>query len=129
MKIDEGAFLVLRSATGAFSCRTPPLPKDWNPIDRPHVAILIPSIDSIFRVFLSNPVMDEQRGSTILTCKDMDSLPVRTVVEVKKDSVDYEYYRKDPHMWTKVGEGQHPFLIEVYSHGVDPIIITTEPDE
>jgi len=65
MTIDEGTYLVLRSASGAFTCRYPPIPKRWNSVDRPHVALLLPDAGNIFSVFLSNPEDDESKTVTV----------------------------------------------------------------
>ncbi|UCE09172.1 MAG: hypothetical protein JSW61_09330 [Candidatus Thorarchaeota archaeon] len=124
MNIDEGAYLVLSAAKGAFSTRLPPFPREWNPIDRPYVAHLIPTSDEIFRVFLSNPTSPSSVCNLDLSMNRIEGLPVKSLVEVKHDSIDYSYYRRDNGMWTKVGEAQYPFLIEVYSRGSDPIIMT-----
>ena len=53
--IDEGTLLVLKSASGAFTCRKPLIPKKWNPVDRPHVARLVSTGTDVMRVYLSNP--------------------------------------------------------------------------
>ncbi|MHA1960842.1 MAG: hypothetical protein ACW99U_11450 [Candidatus Thorarchaeota archaeon] len=128
MNIDEGAYLVLSAAKGAFSTRLPPFPKEWNPIDRPYVAHLISHSDEIFRVYMSNPRSRTANCDLDLSMQRIEDLPAKSLVEVKHDSIDYSYYRRDSGMWTKVGEAQHPFLIEVYSRGSDPILLTTTHD-
>ncbi|MHA1480938.1 MAG: hypothetical protein ACTSQZ_05905 [Candidatus Thorarchaeota archaeon] len=121
--IDEGTLLVFRSASGAFTCRKPPLPLGWNPIDRPHVAQLITIGSEVFRVFLSSPKDEEQGKDESLEVSDIGSLPVKSIIEVKIDCVEFNYYRLDNGLWTKVAESRDPFAIEVFSHGTIPIVI------
>lgn len=123
MMIDEGMYLVLRSAAGAFICRSPPLPKYWNGIDRPHVAVLVPSDDHVFRVYLSSPSSDiESDGGFHIF--ELDALPNESIIEIRHDAVEYSYYRKENEgAWTKVAEAQNPFLVEVFSYGLSPIVM------
>ena len=120
MIIDKGAYLMLRSAIGAYTCRKPPVPSKWNSVDRPHVAVLMPSNDGVFRLFLSNPVGTENPGQKLEVTK-MEELPVQSIVEVRHCNLDYRYYRRDNGMWTKVAEARNPFVVEVFSHGCTPI--------
>lgn len=124
--IDEGAFLVLRSAAGAFSCKTPPIPRTWNPVDRPHVALLLPSNEDVFRMFLSTPSQPDENRESDLDVMDLETLPFKSIIEVKYDSIDFSYYRRDEGVWTKVAEAQNPFMVEVFSHGTVPILMTAE---
>ncbi|TFF91207.1 hypothetical protein EU545_05100 [Candidatus Thorarchaeota archaeon] len=123
MMIDEGTYLVLKSAAGAFTCRSPPLPKSWNSVDRPHVAVLVPSEDDVFRVYLSSP--DSNNGTNeIVPPVALHALPDESVIEIRHDSVEYTYFRKDSkEAWTKVAEAQNPFLVEVFSYGLTPIVM------
>ncbi|MHA1577486.1 MAG: hypothetical protein ACTSU3_09010 [Candidatus Thorarchaeota archaeon] len=119
--IDEGTLLVFKSASGAFTCRKPPFPLGWDPIDRPHVAHLISTGEEVFRVFLSSP--KEEDGDETLEFFDISSLPIKSIIEVKIDCVEYNYYRLDNGLWTKIAESRDPFVIEVFSHGTLPIVI------
>jgi hypothetical protein len=121
--IDEGMLLVLRAANGAYSCRAPPIPKYWNPIDRPHVAVLVPTGSTIMRVFLSKPAAYLSDSSEVLEVSDLDVLPEKSIIEVRNDTVEYNYYRKDNNTWTKVAESSSPFMVEVFSHGTTPIVL------
>ncbi len=120
--IDEGTLLVLKSASGAFTCRKPLIPKKWNPVDRPHVARLVSTGTEILRVYLSKP---ENSSSTpnSLEVLELESLPRNTIIEVKFDSVAFNYYRYENGLWTKVAESNNPFMMEVFSHGSTPIVI------
>jgi hypothetical protein len=127
MTIDEGTYLVLRSASGAFTCRYPPVPRTWNPLDRPHVALLLPDSNGIFSVFLSQP---EEKGFDIpqkLVTVDLKDLPTKSIIEIRHSNAHYAYYRKDNGSWTKVAEANDPFVVEVFSHGYAPIIMNMIP--
>ena len=125
--IDEGTYLVLRSASGAFTCRYPPVPKKWNPVDRPHVALLLPDVSGIFPVFLSQPSEESSNASTYLVTKDLTQLPTKSIIEIRHGNSHYAYYRRDNGSWTKVAEASDPFVVEVFSHGYAPIVMNMIP--
>lgn len=127
MTIDEATYLILRSASGAFSCRYPPVPRSWNPIDRPHVAMLLPDEGGIFSVFLSNPEDDGSNKPQSLEVSDLNRLPIKTIIEIRHSNAQYAYYRRDNGSWTKVAEASDPFVVEVFSHGYAPIIMNMIP--
>jgi hypothetical protein len=127
MTIDEATYLILRSASGAFSCRYPPVPRNWNPVDRPHVAMLLPDTAGIFSVFLSNPEDGDSKSRQSLEVSDLDRLPAKTVIEIRHSNSQYAYYRRDNGSWTKVAEASDPFVVEVFSHGYAPIIMNMIP--
>ncbi|MGY5871208.1 MAG: hypothetical protein RTV72_03095 [Candidatus Thorarchaeota archaeon] len=121
MSIDEGTYLVLRSASGAFTCRYPPVPKIWNSLDRPHVALLLPDMNGIFPVFLSQPENDGEDSPEKLETVDLTTLPTKSIIEIRHSNAHYAYYRRDNGSWTKVAEASDPFVVEVFSHGYAPI--------
>ena len=123
MSIDEGTYLVLRSASGAFTCRYPPVPKKWNSIDRPHVALLLPDTNGIFPVFLSQP----EEETNYLVTKDLTQLPSKSIIEIRHGNAHFAYYRRDNGSWTKVAEASDPFVVEVFSHGYAPIVMNMIP--
>jgi hypothetical protein len=127
MTIDEATYLILRSASGAFSCKYPPVPRNWNPVDRPHVAMLVPDIAGIFSVFLSNPEIGGSKSRQSLEVSDLNRLPAKTVIEIRHNNSQYAYYRRDNGSWTKVAEASDPFVVEVFSHGYAPIIMNMIP--
>ncbi len=127
MTIDEATYLILRSASGAFSCRYPPVPRSWNPIDRPHVAMLLPDEGGIFSVFLSNPEDDGSNKPQSLEVSDLNRLPIKAIIEIRHSNAQYAYYRRDNGSWTKVAEASDPFVVEVFSHGYAPIIMNMIP--
>jgi hypothetical protein len=127
MTIDEGTYLVLRSASGAFTCRYPPVPKKWNPVDRPHVALLLPDAGNIFSVFLSQPENKEARKEQALEVSDLTRIPPKSIIEIRHSNSQYAYYRRDNDSWTKVAEASDPFVVEVFSHGYAPIVMNMIP--
>jgi hypothetical protein len=127
MTIDEGTYLVLRSASGAFTCRYPPVPKKWNPVDRPHVALLLPDAGNIFSVFLSQPEDDTSKMEQALEISDLNRIPSKSIIEIRHSNAQYAYYRRDNGSWTKVAEASDPFVVEVFSHGYAPIIMNMIP--
>jgi hypothetical protein len=127
MTIDEGTYLVLRSASGAFTCRYPPVPKKWNPVDRPHVALLLPDSGGIFSVFLSKPEDNESKKEQSLEVSDLNRIPPKSIIEIRHSNAQYAYYRRDNGSWTKVAEACDPFVVEVFSHGYAPIIMNMIP--
>ena len=120
--IDEGTLLVLKSASGAFTCRKPLIPKKWNPVDRPHVARLISTGNDILRVYLSKPKTSDSPPYN-LEVFELETLPRNSIIEIKFDSIAFNYYRYKDGLWTKVAESNNPFMMEVFSHGSTPIII------
>ena len=127
MTIDEGTYLVLRSASGAFTCRYPPVPKKWNSVDRPHVALLLPDMGGIFSVFLSKPEDDESKLDRSLEVSDLNRIPSKSIIEIRHSNAQYAYYRRDNGSWTKVAEASDPFVVEVFSHGYAPIVMNMIP--
>jgi len=127
MTIDEGTFLVLRSASGAFTCRYPPVPRHWNSLDRPHVALLLPDANGIFTVFLSQPEEKEPFSPQRLQTVDLNRLPAKSIIEIRHSNAHYAYYRRDDGSWTKVAEANDPFVVEVFSHGYAPILMNMIP--
>jgi len=127
MTIDEGTYLVLRSASGAFTCRYPPVPRNWNSFDRPHVALLLPDANGIFTVFLSKPEEKRLTGPQKLETADLTKLPTKSIIEIRHSNAHYAYYRRDNDAWTKVAEANDPFVVEVFSHGYAPIIMNIAP--
>jgi len=58
-----------------------------------------------------------------LAISDLDHLPIKSIIEIRHDNVEFSYYRKDEGLWTKVAESSSPFMVEVFSHGTSPIIV------
>jgi len=118
MNIDEGAYLVLKGATGAFSCNVPILPREWSDTNRPYVALLLLVQDVVQRLMLSYPHPDG-----FLEISEIEDLPEESIIEVRIDSREYSYYRKENSTWRKVGAAQDPFLVEVFSQSGSPLVM------
>ena len=123
MIVDENIYLILKSATGAFSCKNPPLPKEWNSGDRPHIAHLVSLDHSIFRVYLSVPQRISGTLKYDLLISDLTILPAGSIIEIRYSNLDFSYYRKDNGIWTKIAESSNSFVFEVFSHGAAPVVI------
>ena len=119
--IDEGIYQVLRSVNGAYACRQPPIPKRWNPITRPHVALLLPADGKTFRFFLSLPA--PPGSSRELEVTGFDDLPLKSVIEVRHGSMDCRYYRREKAMWMKVAEVRNQLLLEIFLHSGLPLVV------
>ncbi|MBD3158279.1 MAG: hypothetical protein GF309_05760 [Candidatus Lokiarchaeota archaeon] len=120
MMIDEGAYSVLASATGAYLCRNPPIPTKWDSCKRPHVAVLCRESGRIQKFYLSHPVEDGSKHSKLVVEK-LDKLGEGSIIEVKENNLNYSYYRCENGYWLKVAESSNPFFVEVFSHGSAPI--------
>ncbi|MBD3406428.1 MAG: hypothetical protein GF411_09980 [Candidatus Lokiarchaeota archaeon] len=127
MKLDEGTYVILQSAQGAYACRTLPIPKHWNPISRPHVALLIPDNGKVFKLYLSEPNLECTLEGNPILVSDFDTIPDRAIIEIRYTCLNYCFYRRDRDIWIKVAEADSPFIIEVFSYGYDSIIVETSP--
>jgi hypothetical protein len=113
MLIDNDIYSVLQVADGAYKCRKLPIPEYWNPIERPHVALLMPSGKKTIRFYLSNPTPSGTRKN--LDVASIDNLPAKSVLEVRYKSTDYRYYRRDKSVWTKVAESRNQLFLDVFT--------------
>ncbi|MCF2136248.1 MAG: hypothetical protein K9W43_03325 [Candidatus Thorarchaeota archaeon] len=119
MKLDEGSFMVLKAAPGAYSCSSLPLPQSWDPVKRPHVALLIPTGNELFRVMLSTP----QNNNDHLEISNLSKIDVGSIIEIRYGEVEYKYFRKDSTGWTNVGASDDPFFVEVFTSGLTPLYL------
>ncbi len=111
--------MVLKAAPGAYSCSTLPLPQEWDPIRRPHVALLLPSGDGIFRVMLSCP----ENHRKLMVNSTIDGVKRGSIIEIRYDETEFSYYRKESSGWTKVGASGDPFFVEVFTSGLNPLYL------
>ncbi len=122
MDLDEGSYMILKAAPGAYSCSRLPLPKTWDSIHRPHVALVVPMNSKILRIMLSEPC----DGDTCpLKVSNLDDISHGDIVEVKYSAVEYRYFRKDSGGWTKVGSSDDPFFVEVFTAGLSPLYLVS----
>jgi hypothetical protein len=105
LNIDESMYHTLLSASGSLYYKDLPVPRDWSPIHRPHVAVLYCEDKHVFRFFLSTPSEEEK-----VRVWDATKLEYNSLVEIKHNDQDYRYFRRDTKTWTMVGEArEHPF--------------------
>jgi hypothetical protein len=116
---DAGTYNVLRSAVGSASYKQLPYPTQWNPKDRPHVALVESTGDRVFSFLISQPSDDGVK----LWVRDLDAVQSDAVVEVKHNEFDYRYYRRDANYWSKVAEKKDQFFMDVYQRGDYPVTV------
>ncbi len=121
---DIDTYNVLRLAAGATTHKNLPIPRQWNSIDRPHVALLEYTHDRIFSFLISQPSNDEKD----LWVRDLNLVQGDAVVEVKHTNSDYRYYRRQGMNWLKVAERRDQFFIDVYQRGNYPVTVPTLDD-
>jgi hypothetical protein len=113
MSIDSDIYRILQVADGAYTCRILPIPKYWNPIERPHVALIMPSGKKIVRFYLSNP--PSSTNGEQLNVVSLDQLPPNSIIEVRYGSTDYRYYRHDGTMWSMIAESRNQLFLDVFT--------------
>ncbi|MFX1482818.1 MAG: hypothetical protein ACFFCP_06465 [Promethearchaeota archaeon] len=121
---DTNTYNVIRLAAGCSSYRSLPVPRHWNMIDRPHVALMETLPDRVFCFLVSQPSEDNDE----IWVKDLSTIQGAIVVEVKHNHSDYRYYRRDGQTWTMVAERRDHFFIDVYQRGNHPLTIPTLDD-
>lgn len=73
--------------------RRPAVPIHWDPIARPHVALIMEDVDgSLIRYYLSQVVVRDS-GRRVFEVADLDSLPEDTVLEVRFNARRANLYR------------------------------------
>ena len=121
---DTDTYNVLWLAVGSSSHRNLPVPKHWNSVDRPHVALVESAGDRVFCFLLSQP--SENNGE--MWVRDLASVQGNVLVEVKHNNSDYRYYRRDGQNWTMIAEKRDQFFVDVYQRGSYPIAVATLND-
>jgi hypothetical protein len=118
LPVTHGAFQVMRRIPGAYSVRKIPIPKEWDSKRRPHVALLHPTSDEMARVILS-----EHIGNGKIQSMDTERLPAGSIVEIKQNNSEYNYFRRENIGWSRVADGIEPCCIEAFQGGTEPIEI------
>jgi hypothetical protein len=113
MSIDSDNYRILQVADSAYMCRILPIPKDWNPIERPHVALIMLSGKKIIRFYLSNP--SSSSNGEQLNVASLDELPPNSIIEVRYGSTDYRYYRHDKTMWSMIAESRNQLFLDIFT--------------
>jgi len=82
---------------GNYVIRRPGIPKWWDPVARPHVAVIMrnPVNDGDIRYFLSKCGERDSKGRTSLDVGDIDCLPEGTLLEVKYSATKANLYKME----------------------------------
>ena len=112
--INGHLYHILQRASSSVYLRNLPYPREWNPIDRPHVALLLCEDGQVFRFYLSTPCEERRR----LHVWNPQRLSVDSLVEVKFNDMDLRYYRKEEKMWALVGEARNPVYKDFNENGI-----------
>ena len=78
-----------------YVIRRPAIPRWWNPVSRPHVAVIMPdplSGDET-RYYLSKCGDRQSNGRSLLDVVDIDTLPEGTLLEVKFNAIKANLYQ------------------------------------
>ncbi|MHA1943775.1 MAG: hypothetical protein ACW96M_05200 [Candidatus Thorarchaeota archaeon] len=78
-----------------YVIRRPGIPKWWDPVARPHVAVIMrnPMNGGNIRYFLSKCGEKDNKGRTTLNVGDIDSLPEGTLLEVRYSATKANLYK------------------------------------
>ncbi len=82
---------------GNYVIRRPGIPKWWDPVARPHVAVIMrdPINGGDIKYFLSKCGEKDSKGRTALDVADIDSLPKGTLLEVKYSATKANLYKME----------------------------------
>lgn len=80
---------------GNYVIRRPGIPKWWDPVARPHVAVIMrnPMNGEDIRYFLSKCGEKDSKGRTTLDVGDIDTLPEGSLLEVKYNATKANLYK------------------------------------
>jgi hypothetical protein len=75
--------------------RRPAIPRWWNPITRPHVAVILtdPETGRCVRYYLSRKGNCTSNGRILLEVNNIEDLPEGTLLEIRFDSMTANLYR------------------------------------
>jgi hypothetical protein len=78
-----------------YVIRRPAIPRWWDPVSRPHVAVIMPDPQSgqEIRYYLSQCGHRQSNGKFILDVVDIDTLPEGTLLEVKFSATRANLYQ------------------------------------
>lgn len=110
-----------------FVIRRPAVPRWWDPVSRPHVAIVLPDPVSgtEVRYYLSKCGDQKPNGRNLLEVSDIDSFPEGTLVEVRFSATKANLYRLEMvgtvpcWRWIARSQGLHDFETEAISWDID----------
>jgi hypothetical protein len=72
---------------------------------------------------MARVVLSEHIGDGIIESMDTNKLPAGSIVEIKQNSLEYNYYRREKIGWVKVATGMEPCLLEAFQGGSEPLEI------
>jgi hypothetical protein len=110
-----------------FVIRRPAIPRWWDPVSRPHVAIVVPDPISgtEIRYYLSRCGDRRPNGRNLLEVSDIDALPEGTLVEVRFSATRANLYRLEMvgnvpcWRWLARSQGLSDFETESISWDID----------
>lgn len=110
-----------------YVLRRPAIPRWWDPVSRPHVAIVVqdPLSGSEVRYFLSSRGNPTSNGKTKLDVTDIDTLPEGTLVEVRFSATRANLYRLEMvgnvpcWRWLARSQGLNDFDTEYVSWNIE----------
>ncbi|MBN2229803.1 MAG: hypothetical protein JW779_09445 [Candidatus Thorarchaeota archaeon] len=78
-----------------YVIRRPAVPRWWDPVARPHVAIIMPDpvTGAEVRYYLSKCGNKQSNGRTLLDVVDIDTLPENTLLEVRFNATRANLYK------------------------------------
>jgi hypothetical protein len=78
-----------------YVIRRPGIPRWWDPVARPHVAVIMknPMNGGEIRYFLSRCGEKDNKGRTSLDVSDIDNLPEGTILEVRYSATKANLYQ------------------------------------
>ncbi|RLI56990.1 MAG: hypothetical protein DRO87_01965 [Candidatus Thorarchaeota archaeon] len=119
-----------------YVLRRPAIPRWWDPVSRPHVAIIVrdPVTKTEIRYFLSSRGTPCSNGRTTLDVSDIDALPEGTLIEVRFNATRANLYRLEMvgnvpcWRWLARSQGLTDFETESISWSIQDDDEILEPD-
>ena len=115
-----------------YVIRRPGIPRWWDPVARPHVAVIVknPVNGGATRYFLSRCGEKDSKGRTSLDVGNIDNLPEGTLLEVRYSAIKANLYKLEMvgaaacWRWVNRSQGLQSFETEapVWSYIVDSSI-------
>ncbi|UCE10553.1 MAG: hypothetical protein JSW61_01105 [Candidatus Thorarchaeota archaeon] len=81
------------SSEGHILLRRPAIPRTWDPISRPHVAVVVQADDGLKVRYYLSTVAEDKTGRRMLDVSNLDTLPEGTLVEVRFDATKANLYK------------------------------------
>ena len=91
--MQTGVTPTLEPVADPILIRRPAFPRKWDPISRPHVAVVVKDRDSEIRYYLSRRAKNEADSRDALEVSDIDELPEGTLLEVRFNASKANLYK------------------------------------